>query len=142
MVISPDLEKYLGVSNSQIDRFKKPTAIYKKYLKLEEEGNDIVRKVEKLFNLLVNPQNLRYKISNPDGSEWQYKDENSISIPKATYDEFKNIIKEKLNLYNGIYGNFSGKQIQKLKDLFDLEKNSKTQQRKHLNKWLQKEETT
>jgi len=140
VVISPDLDGFLGLSKSQINKLGKPTAVFHKYNELEEKKDEIAKKIEDIFNLLVNPQNLNYKISNPYGSEWEYKEDNSVNVPEATFDDFKEVVKNKIKIHKGIHEKLSSEQIEELKNMFDLRKKStKKSLRKNtvsMDKWI------
>ena len=86
-IMRTDFDEFLGVSKTQRDKLGKPTAVYNKYKELEEKNDGIIKDVEDLFNLLVNPQDLNHKISNPDGSEWEYQDNGSVAVPEASFND-------------------------------------------------------
>ena len=120
IVVSPNFDEFLGVSKNQIDKLGKPTASYIRFKELEKNNNATVKKIEDLFNKLIHPESLNFKISNADGSQWQYQDEHSVTIPQAGYKDFKEIISQKINLYKEIHNNLSNKEIEQLKSMFNL----------------------
>ncbi len=145
VVISPNLDKFLGVSTSQSENLGKPTAVYEKYKELGEKNDEIIERIEELFNLLINPENLKHKISNPDGSEWKSQDESSVSVPQPNFNDFKEAVKQKIKLYKGIHDTLSNNELEELTDLFILKKkNTKKRaisKKRPLNNWL-KENTS
>ncbi len=124
VVISPDFDEFLGVSKNQGKTLGKPTAVYNKYKELEEKNDEIIKNVENLFNLLVNPQNLTHTISNPDGSEWEYQDNDSVEVPEASFNDIKEAVKQKIKLYKKVYEKLSSNEIEELKNMFELKKKS------------------
>jgi len=123
----------------------KPTAVYEKYKELEEKNDEIIEKIVELFNLLVNPENLKHKISNPDGSEWESQEESSVSVPQPNFNDFKEALKRKIKVYRGILDTLPNNELEELKNLFSLKKkNSKksaVSRKGPLNNWL-KENTS
>lgn len=143
IVVSPDFDEFLGVSKTQRDKLGKPTAVYNKYKELEQRNDGIIKDVEDLFNLLVNPQDLNHKISNPDGSEWEYQDNGSVAVPEASFNDLKEGVKQKIKTYKKVYEQLSSDEIEELKNMFELKKKSTE---KHiakstgqLNKWIKPE---
>jgi hypothetical protein len=124
VVISPDFDEFLGVSKNQGKTLGKPTAVYNKYKELEEKNDEIIKKVEELFILLVNPQNLNHKISNPDGTEWEYQDNDSVVVPEASFNDIKEAVKQKIKLYKSVYEQLTSDEIEELKNMFELKKKS------------------
>ncbi len=124
VVISPDFDNFIGVSKNQSKNLGKPTAVYNKYKELEGKNDEIIKDVEELFNLLINPQNLNHKISNPDGSEWEYQDNDSVKVPEASFNDFKEAVKQKIKLYKKVYEKLSSNEIEELKNMFELKKKS------------------
>ncbi len=145
IVISPNLDKFLGVSTAQNEKLGKPTAVYEKYKELEEKNDEIIEKIEKLFNLLINPENLMHKISNPDGSEWEYQDESSVSVPQPDFNDLKEAVMQKIKLFKGIHDTLSNNELEELKNLFNLKKKNTKKSaisiKGPLNNWL-KENTS
>ena len=141
IVISPNLDKFLGVSANQSNNLGKPMAVYEKYKALEEKNDEIIEKIEELFNLLINPENLNHKISNPDGSEWESQDESSVSVPQPNFNDFKEAVKQKIKVYKGIHGTLPNNELEELKDLFNLKKKntrkSAISRKGPLNNWLE-----
>ena len=144
IVISPNLDKFLGVSTNQSNNLGKPTAVHEKYKELEVVNDEIIEKIEELFNFLINPENLKHRISNPDGSEWVSQDESSVSVPQPTFDDFKEAIKQNIKVYRGIHDILPDNALEELKNLFNLKKKntkkSATSRKGPLNNWL-KEKT-
>jgi len=122
IVISPNFDEYLGVSKSQSKDFGKPTAVYNKYKELEEKDDEIIDKIKEIFNLLINSENLNYRISNPDGSEWEYQDNESVKVPEASFNDFKEAVKAKVKLYKGVHDKLSSNEVEELKNMFDSKK--------------------
>ncbi len=145
IVISPNLDKFLGVSTSQSENLGKPTAIYEKYKELEEKNDEIIEKIEGFFNLLINPENLEHKISNPDGSKWEFQDESSVSVPQPNFNDLKEAVKQKIKVYRGIHDSLSNNELEELKNLFNLKKKntkkSAISRKGTLNNWF-KENTS
>ncbi len=145
IVISPNLDKFLGVSTNQSNNLGKPTAVYEKYKELEEKNDEIIERIDELFNLLINPENLMHKISNPDGSEWESQDESSVSVPQPNFNDLKEAVKQKIKVYRGIHDSLSKNELEELKDLFNLKKKntkkSAISRKGPLNNWL-KENTS
>ncbi|KKL65353.1 hypothetical protein LCGC14_2155840, partial [marine sediment metagenome] len=140
IVITPNLDKFLEVSTNQINNLGKPTAVYEKYKELEEKSDEIIERIDELFNLLINPENLMQKISNPDGSEWKPQDESSVSVPQANFNDLKEAIKQKIRLFKGIQDTLSNNELEELKNLFNLKKKntkkSAISRKGPLNNWL------
>ena len=140
IVISPNFDEFLGVSKTQSKDLGKPTAVYNKYKELEESEDEITKNVEKLFNLLINPQNLKYKISNPDGSEWKDQESDSVKVPEANFNDIKEAIKQRIELYKGVYEKLASSEIEELKNIFELKKKlikkSKTKNTGPMNSWI------
>lgn len=140
VVISPDFDDFMGVSKTQSKNLGKPTAVYNKYKELEGNGDEIIKKVEELFYLLINPQNLNHKISNPDGSEWKYQDNDSVKVPEASFTDIKEAVKQKIELYKGVYEKLSTNEIEELKNIFDSKEKSTeksvTKSTGLLNNWI------
>lgn len=122
IVISPDFDEFLGVSRNQIDKLGKPTAIYNKFRELEENNDDIIKKIDNLFNKLINPESLKFKLSNPDGSEWEYQDEKSVTTPKANYEDYKEAIKLKIKLHKEVHDSLTTEEIEELRKMFNPKK--------------------
>lgn len=122
VVISPNFDEFLGVSKNQIKKFGKPTAIYEKFKELKESNDEIVTDIEDLFNTLINPDMLDFKISNPDRSEWKFQDEKLVTIPQARFEDFKEAINQKIKLYNEIHSNLSSTEIEELNKMFNSKK--------------------
>jgi predicted ATP-dependent endonuclease of OLD family len=140
VVISPDFDDFMGVSKTQSKNLGKPTAVYNKYKELEGNSDEIIKKVEELFYLLINPQNLNHKISNPDGSEWKYQDNDSVKVPEASFTDIKEAVKQKIELYKGVYEKLSRSEIEELKNIFDSKEKSTeksvTKSTGLLNNWI------
>lgn len=139
LVVSPNFDEFLGVSKNQIDKFGKPTASYNRFKELKKSNGDIAKKIEDLFNKLINPESLNYKISNLDGSQWQYQDEHSVTIPQPSYKDFKEAISQKINLYKEIYNNLSTKEIEQLKSMFNPKQKINTTKNRNIgpmNNWI------
>ncbi len=145
IVISPNLDKFLGVSTNQSNNLGKPTAVYEKYKELEVANDEIIEKIGELFNFLINPENLKHKISKPDGSEWVSQDESSVSVPQPTFDDFKEAVKQKIKVYRGIHATLPNNELEELKNLFNLKKKNTKKSaisiKGPLNNWL-KENTS
>ncbi len=145
IVVSPNLDKFLGVSANQSNNLGKPTAVYEKYKALEEKNDEIIEKIEELFNLLINPENLMHKISNPDGSEWESQDESSVSVPQPDFNDLKEAVMQKIKVYKGIHDTLPNNELEELKNLFNLKKKntkkSAISRKGTLNNWF-KENTS
>ncbi len=145
IVISPNLDKFLGVSTNQSNKLGKPAAVYEKYKELKADNDEIIKMVEKLFNFLINPETLKYKISNPDGTEWKPQDESSVSIPQPNFNDFKEAVKQKIKVYRGIQETLPNNELEELKNLFNLKKKNTKKSaisiKGPLNNWL-KENTS
>ncbi|MBA7522120.1 hypothetical protein ES705_14234 [subsurface metagenome] len=124
VVISPDFDDFIGVSKNQSKNLGKPTAVYNKFKELERKNDEIIKEVEELFDLLINPQNLNHKISNPDGTEWEYQDNDLVKMPKASFNDIKEAVKQKIKLYKKVYEKLSSNEIEELKNMFELKKKS------------------
>ncbi len=122
IVISPNLDKFLGVSTNQSNNLGKPIAVYEKYIELEEKNDEIIERINNLFNLLIYPENLMHKISNPDGSEWEYQDESSVSVLQPSFKDLKEAVKQNIKLFKGIHDTLSNNELEELKNLFNLKK--------------------
>ena len=134
VVISPDFDEFLGVSKNQMKKFGKPTAVYEKFKELKKSNDDTVTDIEGLFNTLVNPEMLNFKISNPDGSEWKYQDEKLVTTPQARYEDFKEAVNQKIKLYNEIHSNLSTIEIEELKQMFNKKKKIEKKKKSVINK--------
>jgi predicted ATP-dependent endonuclease of OLD family len=140
IVISPDFDDFIGVSRNQSKNLGKPTAVYNKYKELEGKNDEIIKDVEELFDLLINPQNLNHMISNPDGSEWKYQDNASVEVSEASFNDFKEAIKQKIKLYKRVCEKLSSNEVEELKNMFELKKKSAeksiTKSTGPLNNWI------
>ena len=140
VVVSPDFDDYIGVSKNQSKNLGKPTAVYIKYKELERKNDGIINDIDKLFDLLINPQNLIHKISNPDGSEWEFQDNGSVKVPEASFNDIKEAVKQKIKLYKRVYKKLLSSEIEELKNIFDSKEKSTdkstTKSTGLLNNWI------
>lgn len=119
VIISPDLDGFLGVSRSQMKKLGKPTAIYLKFDELRRQESEKIDDLIELFELVLHSENLKYNISKHDGTEWKAIDEKSISIPSSNFETLKNTIKRKLKGFKNLLKKINDKERDELKSLFD-----------------------
>ena len=120
VIISPDLEGFLGVSKTQEEKIGKPTAIYQKFKELQNENSPKVSELIELFKLLLYPENLVFAISKQDGTEWIPVDEKSISLPTSTLEIVKNVIKNQLKGFKKFMLSLTKTEKEELKSLIDI----------------------
>ena len=119
VIISPDLEGFLGVSRKQREKLGKPTAIYQKFDELQKQKPAKINELIESFKLLLNPETLTFKISKQDGTEWNAVDERSISIPTSNLEIVKNAIKAQLKGFKKFLLKLTNSEKEELKSLFD-----------------------
>lgn len=119
VIISPDLEGFLGVSRKQREKLGKPTAIYQKFDELQKEESTKIKELIKLFKSLLYPENLTFKISKQDGTEWKAVDERKISIPTSNLEIVKKAIKAQLKGFKKFLVKLTNTEKDELKSLFD-----------------------
>ena len=119
VIISPDLEGFLGVSRKQGDKLGKPTAIYQKFGELRQQESPKINELLGLFELILQSEKLEHNISKQDGTEWNPIDEKSISIPTSNFEIFKNAIKQQLKGFKNLLLNITNNEKEELKSLFD-----------------------
>lgn len=139
IVISPDFDQFLGISQNQIKKDGKPTATYRKLVNNYDKDQELQDKVNSLFNLLINPQVLKHKVCNIDGKEWQYKPPNSVKIQKIHFQYIRNVISNVLKKWRYTFIKFSDEEQQELQDLISpikvkINKKKKNIQQKEINK--------
>ncbi|KKL26652.1 hypothetical protein LCGC14_2393160, partial [marine sediment metagenome] len=119
VILSPDLEGFLGVSKNQYIKLGKPTAIYRKFDELRKQNSPKVNELIDLFKLLLQPENLAFDISKQDGTEWQPIDKRSISLPLSNLSIVKNVIRNQLKGFKTFLSNLTSSEKGELKSLFD-----------------------
>ncbi|MHA1282471.1 MAG: AAA family ATPase [Promethearchaeota archaeon] len=127
IVISPDFDNFLGISQNQIKKLGKPTATFKKVEKIFKNNNKKSEEIKKLFNLLLDPANLNYKLVRQDGTEWISEDESSVEVPKAKFSDFKVKLQNVLETYKEVINKMSENEYKEVLSLFTslLKKSSK-----------------
>ncbi len=119
VIVSPDIDGFLGISKKQRSKLGKPTAVYHKFNELRREGSSKVSELLGLFELVLNPEKLNYKVSKQDGTEWQNVDEKSISIATSNFGIFKNAIKRQLKIFKKLFLKITKRELEELKSLFN-----------------------
>ena len=119
VIISPDLEEFLGVTRKQREKLGKPTAIYQKFDELQKQKSPKINELVDLFKLLLYPENLAFNISKQDGTEWNAVDEKSISIPTSNLEIVKKAIKAQLKGFKKFLVRLTNTEKEELKSLFD-----------------------
>jgi len=119
VIVSPDLDVFLGISRNQKSKIGKPTAIFHKFNELRRTGSSKISELKGLFESILNPEKLHYKVSKQDGTEWQKIDEKSISIATSNFGIFKNAIKQQLKIFKRLFLKINRRELEELKSLFD-----------------------
>jgi predicted ATP-dependent endonuclease of OLD family len=117
VVLSPDFDQYVGISKNTKS---KPTKIYQKLIQYYEKTPDIhfQKKIENLLDLLLNPLKIPFKAINPDKTKWEEVDPSSVKTMQPSIGLLIKKIKQVKDKFSGFIKSLSGKDIQKLKDIF------------------------
>ena len=124
VIISPDIDNFLGVSKTQISDKGKPTAIYLKFNELRQQKSSKINELLSLFKLLIHPEKLTYKVSRHDGTQWEAIDEKTISIPTLNFQILKSAIKHQLKDFKKLLHKLTGTEKDELKSLFEITNSS------------------
>ncbi len=120
VIVSPDIDSFLGVSKKQRSNLGKPTAIYLKFNDLRNQNSPKIDELLDLFKLLLHPEKLRYKVSKHDGTQWEAIDETTVSIPTLNFEILKNAIKYQLKGFKKLLLRLTSREREELKLLFDI----------------------
>ncbi|MHA1284928.1 MAG: AAA family ATPase [Promethearchaeota archaeon] len=157
IIVSPDFDNFLGITQNQIKKYGKPLVAYKKFLELKNNKSNKLLEIKNLFNYLINPEKLlKHNIVDQNGVKWIFKTENSVKISTPCIDDLKKALQQVINQYQNIILNLSENEKEDLINLINIQQkgkcnklnqnNSKKNSEKKnqniisLDKWLKKKE--